>query len=134
MTMNWNPAYSYANLPAGSDPKTVPPYWIPLTTPVPAEQGLPHFSNVHIWNIKAIGAKKAFSVSAYPNAPLTDFRFDHIDIQAATAGSIANAKDWSFADLHLVTADNSTVKVTESTNVTGLTSAISMPSASSTSK
>src|SRR3984957_18927003 len=30
MTMNWNPSYSYATLPARTDPKTVPPYWIPL--------------------------------------------------------------------------------------------------------
>jgi polygalacturonase len=120
MTMNWNPAYSYTKLPEGTDPKTVPDYWIKLTTPVPPEQGLPHFSNVHIWNIKATGARRAFSVSAYPNAPLVNFKFDHIDIQAATAGSIANAQDWTFTDLHLTTTDNSTVKVTNSTNVTGL--------------
>ncbi len=119
--MNWDPSYSYAVLPPGTDPKTMPPYWLSLTTPVPAEQGLPHFSDVHIWNIHATGARRAFSVAAYPNAPLTDFRFDHLDIQAATAGSIANAKNWSFADDKIVTADNSTVKVTDSTNVTGIT-------------
>jgi polygalacturonase len=120
MTMNWNPAYSYTKLPAGTDPKTVPDYWIKLTTPVPPEQGLPHFSDVHIWNIKATGARRAFSVSAYPNAPLINFKFDHLDIQAATAGSIADAQDWTFSDVHLTTTDNSTVKVTDSTNVTGL--------------
>jgi hypothetical protein len=56
MTMDWNPNYSNTSLPAGTDPKTVPDYLIKLTTPVPPEQGLPHFSNVHIWNIKATGA------------------------------------------------------------------------------
>jgi polygalacturonase len=120
MTMNWNPSYSYATLPAGTDPKTIPPYWIPLTTPVPEAQGLPHFSDVHIWNIKATGARRAFSVAAYPNAPLVNFKFDHLDIQAATAGSIADAQNWTFSDLKLVIADGSAVKVTESTNVTGL--------------
>ncbi len=60
MTMNWNPSYSYAKLPAGTDPRTMPPYWVPLTTPVPPEQGLPHFSDVHIWNIHATGARRAF--------------------------------------------------------------------------
>ncbi|HKO20321.1 MAG TPA: glycosyl hydrolase family 28 protein [Acidobacteriaceae bacterium] len=122
MTMNWNPSYSYATLPAGINPKTVPPYWIPLTTPVPEDKGLPHFSNVHIWNIKATGARRAFSVSAYPNAPLVDFKLDHLDIQAQTAGSIADAENWTFSDIHLQTADGSSVKVTESTNVTGLPS------------
>jgi polygalacturonase len=120
ITMNWNPSYSYATLPVGTDPKTVPDDWIKLTTPVPPAQGLPHFSNVHIWNIHATGASRAFSVSAYPDAPLTNFRFDHLDIQAATAGSIADARDWTFSDIHLTTADNSVVKVTASTNVTGL--------------
>jgi polygalacturonase len=120
MTMDWNPNYSNTSLPAGTDPKTVPDYWIKLTTPVPPEKGLPHFSDVHIWNIKATGARRAFSVSAYPNAPLINFKFEHLDIQAATAGSIADAKDWTFSDIKLTTTDNSTVKVIDSTNVTGL--------------
>ena len=123
ITMNWNPSYSYATLPPGSDPKSVPPYWIPLTTPVPEEKGLPHFSDVHIWNIKATGARRAFSVSAYPNAPLVNFKLDHLDMQAQTAGSISNAQNWKFSDVHLQTVDGSAVKVTESTDVTGLPSA-----------
>jgi hypothetical protein len=127
MTMNWNPSFSYATLPAGMDIKAAPPYWVPLTTPVAEAQGRPHFSNVHIWNIKATGARRAFSVEAYPDAPLTGFKFDHLDIQAASAGTIADAKDWSFSDIHLITADNSTVKITDSTNVTGLPAATPTP-------
>jgi polygalacturonase len=123
MTMNWNPSYSYAVLPPGTDTKTMPPYWVPLTTPVPDAQGRPHFSGVHIWNIKATGARRAFSVEAYKDAPLTGFKFDHLDIQAASAGSIADAKDWSFADDKLTIADGSAVKVSDSTNVTGLPAA-----------
>jgi polygalacturonase len=114
INMNWNPAYSYAKLPEGTDPKTVPPYWIPLTTPVPEEQGLPHFSDVHIWNIKATGAKKAFSVSAYPNAPLVNFKLDHLDIEAQTAGTIADAKDWILTENTIKTADGSQVTITDS--------------------
>jgi polygalacturonase len=116
MTMNWNPNYSYTKLPEGTDPKTVPPYWIVLTTPVPEEQGLPHFSNVHIWNIKATGAKQAFRVSAYPNAPLVDFKIDHLDIEAQTAGTIANAKNWIMTDNIIKTADGSKVTFTDSAN------------------
>ena len=82
ITMNWNPSYSYATIPAGMT--DVPPYYKVLTTPVPEAQGLPHFRDVHIWNIKATGARQAFNVSAYPNAPLENFRLDHLDIEAAT--------------------------------------------------
>jgi lysophospholipase L1-like esterase len=111
ITMNWNPSYSYATLPAGL--KDVPPYWTVLTTKVPPQQGLPHFSGVHIWNIKATGAKSAFNVSAYPDATLDNFRIDHLDIEAATAGSIANAKHWTLTENNIKTADGSKVVFTD---------------------
>ena len=118
INMNWNPSYSYAKLPAGLT--DIPSYWKVLTTPVPPEKGLPHFRNVSIWNIRATGAKRAFAVSAYPNAPLVDFHFKNIDISAKTAGSIADAKNWSFSNVHIKTADGSHVTVKDSENVTGL--------------
>ena len=111
ITMNWNPSYSYATLPP--DVKNPPPYYITLTTHVPEEKGLPHFSDVHIWNIKATGAKRAFEVSAYSNATLDNFRLDHLNIEAQTAGTIANAKDWTMSDNTIQTADGSTVKFTD---------------------
>lgn len=114
ITMNWNPSFSYATLPAGL--KNVPPYWITLTTKVPEQQGLPHFSDIHIWNIKATGATQAFNVSAYPNATLDNFRLDHIDIEAKTAGFIANAKNWRFAADEIRTADGSKVSITDAAN------------------
>jgi polygalacturonase len=110
ITMNWNPSYSYATLPAGA--KNVPAYWITLTTRVSEQQGLPHFSDVHIWNIKATGAAQAFNVSAYPNATLDNFKLDHLDIEAKTAGVIANAKNWRFGDNQIRTADGSEVRLT----------------------
>ena len=112
ITMNWNPSFSYATLPAGA--KDIPSYWVTLTTPVPEQQGLPHFSGVHIWNIKATGAQSAFNVAAYPNATLDDFRLDHLDIEAATAGTIANAKNWTITDSSIKTADGSKPVFTDS--------------------
>jgi polygalacturonase len=113
ITMNWNPSFSYAVLPEGV--KDIPSYWVILTTPVPEEKGLPHFSDVHIWNIKATGAKSAFNVAAYPNATLDDFHFDHLDIEAATAGTIANAKNWTITESSIKTADGSKPMFTDST-------------------
>ncbi len=103
--MNWNPSFSYATLPPGL--KDIPSYWVTLTTKVPDLEGLPHFSDVHIWNIKATGAKAAFNVSAYKDAPLENFQLDHLNIQAATAGTIANAKNWSMRDNTIQTTDGS---------------------------
>lgn len=103
--MNWNPSYSYATLPSGM--QNIPTYWRVLTTEVPDQQGLPHFRDVHIWKIKATGAKTAFNVSAYPNATLDDFHFDHLDIEAATSGTIANTRNWTLTDCSIRTADGS---------------------------
>ena len=105
ITMNWNPSFSYATLPEGM--KNIPSYWVTLTTKVAEQRGLPHFSDVHIWNIKATGAKRAFDVSAYPNATLDNFRFDHLDIEAAIAGTIANSRNWTILESHIRTADGS---------------------------
>ncbi len=118
ITMNWNPSYSYAAIPPGLT--GYPDYYKVLTAHVPAEQGIAHVRDVHLWNIKATGAKTAFEVDAYANAPLTNFQLDKLDIQAQSAGHIADAKDWVFKDLSLVTLDGSAVKLTDSTGVTGL--------------
>jgi hypothetical protein len=113
VTRNWNPTFSYATLPAGI--KDMPPYWVNLTTPVPEQQGLPHFSDVLIWNSKAAGAKTVFNVAAYPNATLDDFRFDHLEIQADTAGTSANAKNWTITDSNIQTKDGSKPVFSDST-------------------
>lgn len=108
INMNWNPSYSYAEIPA-SVPNP-PDYWRAIAAHVPEEKGLPHFSDVHIWNIKATGAKTAILVSAYPQAPLENFRIDHLDIEAQSAGTISDTRNWQMSDNSIRTADGSKVK------------------------
>jgi polygalacturonase len=115
---NWNPSYSNATIPATE--KNYPDSWRILSTPLPAKQGIPHFHDVHIWNIRATGAKTAFEVAVFPQVPLERFTLDHLNIQAATAGKIQNARDWKFSDIVLKTADGSSVAVSDSTNITVL--------------
>jgi len=113
--MNWNPSYSYARIPPGLE--NIPPYYKILTTPVPAAEGMPHFSNVHIWNIKATGARRAFDVSAMPEAPLVNFRLDHIAIDAQSAGRVADASDWTLTDVSIHAADGSQLTFSHSTGL-----------------
>lgn len=108
ITMNWNPSYSYAKIPPGLT--NVPPYYRVLATPVPPAEGLPHFRNVHIWNIQATRAARAFDVSAMKAAPLVDFRIDHIRIESRTAGSIADIRNWTISHVSVKTEDGSRVK------------------------
>jgi polygalacturonase len=118
ITMNWNPSYSYATLPAGI--KNVPSYWKTLLTPVPPEQGLPHFRKIRISDLTAKDAQQAFTVSAYPNAPLVDFEFANIEIESKSAGTIQDAENWSFTDTRINAADGSKVVMKNSREVKGL--------------
>ena len=118
ITMNWNPSYSYATIPANL--KTYPDYYKTLTTQVPVDQGIAHVRDVHISNITATGAKAAFEVDAYPNAPLKDFTFQNLNIQAATAGHISDATGWKFSGVTLDIADKSTVAVSDVSNLSGI--------------
>jgi polygalacturonase len=118
ITMNWNPSYSYAKLPEGM--KDIPEYWHALLAPVDPEKGLPHFRDVTIADVQATDAQQAFAVSAYPNAPLDDFHFQNISIEAKSAGSIQNAQSWSFAGATIKTQDGSRVVLKDSRGVTGI--------------
>jgi hypothetical protein len=115
-TMNWNPAYSYATIPA--EEKNPPAVWKVLATPVPRAQGIAHFHDVKIWNIKASGATTAFEVDGYPEAPLLRFAFGNVDIDAAKGGHLNDAKDWTFANTTLRLG--APVEVSETSSVTGL--------------
>ncbi|GGH00891.1 glycoside hydrolase family 28 protein [Silvibacterium dinghuense] len=118
VNLNWNPNYSYATLPAGVH--DAPSYWKTLVQPVPAEQGLPHFSDVHIWNIEAKHAKTAIAIAAYPNAKLERFRLDHLHLEAQKAGHIDNADDVSLQDVTLVVPQDERLTTSDSTNIRGL--------------
>jgi polygalacturonase len=106
ITMNWNPSYSYATIPAGM--KDYPAYWKVLAAPVPEQQGKAYFSDVHIFNISGT-AKTAFEVDAFPDVTLDRFRLDHIDLATGTAGHISDARDWTLQSVTLHSADHTTV-------------------------
>ncbi|MGH9589029.1 MAG: glycoside hydrolase family 28 protein, partial [Terracidiphilus sp.] len=89
-----------------------------LATPVPLSKGMMHISNVHIWNIKATGARRAFDVSAFPQAPLEDFKLDHIAIQARSAGTVDDAQNWTLANVSIDAADGSKLTFSNSQGIT----------------
>ncbi|SEN83383.1 Polygalacturonase [Duganella sp. CF517] len=99
ITMNWNPSYSYAEIP--QEIKDYPAYWKVLATPVPREKGIAHFHDVRIWNIKAIGATTAFEVDGYKEVPLDRFSLANLDIEAEKGGHIYDARSWEFIDAKL---------------------------------
>ncbi|MFS2002442.1 glycoside hydrolase family 28 protein [Duganella sp. CT11-25] len=121
ITMNWNPSYSYAEIP--KEIKDYPPYWKVLATPVPREKGIAHFHDVRIWNIKATGATTAFEVDGYKEVPLDRFSLENIDIEARHGGHIYDAKGWQFA--------NTKLTLTEPVALEDAISVLGLPPASS---
>jgi hypothetical protein len=118
VTMNWNPSYSYATIPAGIT--NYPLYWKVLTAPVSEAQGIAHVHDVHIWNITATNAKTVFEVEAYKQAPLLDFKLDHWNVEAASGGQIEDAKDWKFANDIFVIPASSPVVLIDDEGLTGM--------------
>jgi hypothetical protein len=123
ITMNWNPAYSYATVPTGALPdglKEMPEYWKTLLAPVDPQKGIPHFRDIQISDLKATGARQAFAVSSHADSPLQNFVWKNIDIEAKSAGTIQNADGWTFTNVRVVAGDGSKVILKDSKGVTGL--------------
>lgn len=115
-TLNWNPSYSYATIPAGM--KDVPAYWTVLSTPVvPAERGFCDFRDIRIEDATVTGANKIFTASGLPEKPIVNVTFANVTAQGDSAGSIEYASDWKMENVRLRTYDGDPVKITNSQNV-----------------
>ncbi|MFZ6776067.1 glycoside hydrolase family 28 protein [Undibacterium sp. Ji83W] len=117
--MNWNPQYSYAKIP--DDVKDVPAYWKVLVTPVPEKDGISRLRRVNISGIKARGAKTAFEIEGYAQAPLEDFNLSRLDIEASSGGFIRYVRRWKLSDSRLVFEDGKPVQISVDSEVSGLT-------------
>ena len=117
-TMNWNPSYSYSKLPEGFTYETLPAHWkVMLIKVEPEERGIPHFKNIHISNVVVKYARKAISATGLEKSFLENFHFNNVDVNAANAGEISYAKDWSWDDVKIRTADKSRIDIKYSTGV-----------------
>ena len=115
-TLNWNPSYSYATIPAGT--KDIPAHWRVLSTQVtPPERGLCEFRNITIEDVNVVGAWRIFSAAGMPEKPITNVKFINVTADGNEAGSIESARDWTMTNVQLHVADGKDVKLTDCTNV-----------------
>jgi hypothetical protein len=115
-TLNWNPSYSYATIPAGM--KDVPAYWIVMNTPVvPVERGYCLFRNIRIENVEVVGANRIFTAAGLPDKSIQNVAFSNVTAEGKEAGSIEHAVDWSMKNVKIRTENGENVRVSNSKNV-----------------
>ena len=114
-TMNWNPSYSYSNLPEGYTYETLPAHWkVMLTKVEPEGRGIPVFKNIYVSNVVVKQAKKGINASGLDRSTLDNFNFENVTINTATAGAVAFAENWTWKNVAINAADSSKVEVKNS--------------------
>lgn len=104
--LNWNPAYSYSELPADYQ-GDVPEHWKKLLEVVPESIGIPEVKNIMIRDVKATmtpgheGPIQAVEIVAFPEKPMSNITFDHVDLKAKTMGPLSAIKDVHIRDLNI---------------------------------
>jgi len=115
VTTNWNPSYSYSELPKAYNYDSIPVHWKKLLEKVPAAQGIPIFRKIYVNNLVATGARRAISVSGMAESIVDGFFLTNVSIEARSAGSINYSQDWRFSNVKIIAPDS--LKVTNCTDM-----------------
>ncbi|KAI9428931.1 hypothetical protein F5148DRAFT_1296666 [Russula earlei] len=100
--LNWNPSYSYSELPKGYSYDSIPAHWKAMLHRVePAEKGIPYAKDIYVENIKATNAQEAFVASGLDKSLLSNYVFTNCTISAATIGMFELTQGWKFNNLVL---------------------------------
>jgi polygalacturonase len=100
--LNWNPSYSYSELPKGYNYDSIPGYWKAMLHKVePAQRGIPHAKNIYIENVRVTHANHAFVGSGYKQSVLDNFVFTNCVITAGSVGLLEFTKDWKFNTVNI---------------------------------
>lgn len=101
MCLNWHPAYSYCEIPAGYEGE-VPEHWRTLLEPVEAKRGIPQVKNITVRNVVSdieadyAGTSRAFEIDAFPEKPMTGVTFEQVKIHAKEFGRIQGVEGWKW--------------------------------------
>jgi len=116
-TMDWNPSYSYSTLPKEYSYDSIPDHWKVMLKQVPPEQGTPHFRNVYLSNMKGTVRGSAITVQGMKESPIENFNISDTQIDARTSGEINYSKDWKFNKVTIKSANNTDLKVQNSSGM-----------------
>ncbi|MCC8089403.1 MAG: glycoside hydrolase family 28 protein [Rikenellaceae bacterium] len=117
INLNWNPSYSYSELPAEFDYDSIPRLWKTMLEKVSEEKGLPTLRNINLTNISAVGASVAINVNATEKSPVTNVNLKNINIDAENPESIRYAQNWTIDDVVFNTTNGEKVLLENVENV-----------------
>lgn len=106
--LNWNPSYSYSELPAEYEGKEIPRHWeIMLTKVEPKEKGYPKFRNVYLSNVQADKVSEFISTLGWNDSlRLENFELSNIEASASKAGKIIFTDGFKLKNIKLETKDD----------------------------
>ncbi|MDO9551775.1 glycoside hydrolase family 28 protein [Rhodonellum sp.] len=116
--LNWNPSYSYSELPAGFDVDSVPDHWkTMLTRVVPKALGIPTFKNIEITNLQVQKSKMAITIAGAETSAIQNIRIKNSRIHTQTGGSIIFAEGVIFENSVVIPEDGKEISVGESKEI-----------------
>ncbi|WP_228852947.1 glycoside hydrolase family 28 protein [Aegicerativicinus sediminis] len=116
VSMNWNPSYSYSELPEGFNEDSIPIHWKKMLQKIePPSKGIPTFRNIVLNNIEVNGAQRAINVNGMKESIIDSVTLNNVSIHAKTAGKINYSSNWVLNNVKLK-IDDSTKVVQENTN------------------
>ncbi|MEL0456506.1 glycosyl hydrolase family 28 protein [Flavobacteriaceae bacterium SZ-1-7] len=115
--MNWNPAYSYSELPEEFNEDDIPEHWKKMLMKVEPEKGIPTFKNITLSNINVKGATTAINVSGIEQSIVENVTLNNVHIEAKKAGQISYSADWTLNNVRVIAEDNSKVLLKHTSNI-----------------
>lgn len=116
-SLNWNPAYSYSQLPKEYEGKDIPEHWKKMLEPVSPEKGLPHFHTIYLSDIRVTNGGTFIRANGSEQSLVRNMHISNIDAHVEKAGSIAYAADWSFENACIRPKDMQPIQVKNSREV-----------------
>lgn len=102
--LNWNPAYSYCQLPKGYEGE-IPEHWKKLLRQLPEDMAKTQVSNLTIQNVVSRneegydGISRAFHIEGFEDMPIGGIRFKNVSISCKEFGVINCTEGIEFEDV-----------------------------------
>ncbi|MDB5210687.1 MAG: glycoside hydrolase family 28 protein [Sediminibacterium sp.] len=117
-TLNWNPSYSYSELPKGYNYETIPAHWKSMLQKVtPVERGIPHAKDIYVSNLKVTNAQTIFTASGLDQSWLTNFVYSNSSFTGDIMGLMEFTKEWKFNNVSFSVQKNKPVAKPQSREV-----------------